>query len=247
MSFKISISGAASKDKRVERAVGVCKKLVAAFTYSWKKKRDLAEAQIQCGVPQHKLCTESVTRWGSRQKMIARVLEQQKPISQVLAADKHTRHLVPHWQDIEVWESMNEALGPLVDFTDSLSGESYVTVSYVKPVLKLFRSQHLHVSEGDTPLTKEMKTKIMEYLDEKYADPDTDDMLDMATLVDPRFKMEYIKQDKVEAIKTRAVSEILDAGHFHTRASEVAGGLIKITETALLPVKIMETNYIISI
>lgn len=92
--------------------------------------------------------------------MIARVLEQQKPISQVLA-DKRNRHLVPNWQDIEVWESMNEALGPLVDFTDSLSGESYVTVSYVKPVLHLFHSQQLQVREEDTPLTKEMKTKIM--------------------------------------------------------------------------------------
>lgn len=199
MIFKISISGAASKDKGVERAVAVRKKIVAAFNYSWEKKRDLAEAQIQCSVPPHKLCTESATRWGSRQKMIARVLEQQKPISQVLGADKHTRHLIPNWQDIEVWESMNEALGPLVEFTDSLSGESYVTVSYVKPVLQLSRSQHLHVTEVDTPLTKEMKGKIMQYLDEKYADPDTDDMLDMATLVDPRFKMEYIKKDKVEA------------------------------------------------
>lgn len=219
-------AGAASKDQRVERAVVICKKVVAAFTYSWKKKRDLAEAQIQCGVPTHKLYTESLNRWGSRQKMIARVLEQQKPISQVLAADKRNRHLVPNWQDIEVWESMNEALGPLVDFTDSLSGESYVTVSYVKPVLHLFHSQQLQVREEDTPLTKEMTTKIREYFDKKYADPDTDDMLDMATLVDPRFKMEYIKKDKVEAIKTRAVTETLDAGQFRTVASEVAGGLI---------------------
>lgn len=147
-------------------------------------------------------------------------------MSQVLAADKRNRHLVPNWQDIEVWESMNEALGPLVDFTDSLSGESYVTVSYVKPVLHLFHSQQLQVREEDTPLTKEMTTKIREYFDKKYADPDTDDMLDMATLVDPRFKMEYIKKDKVAAIKTRAVTETLDAGQFRTVASEVAGGLI---------------------
>ncbi|XP_035986530.1 zinc finger BED domain-containing protein 1-like [Fundulus heteroclitus] len=125
-----------------------------------------------------KLCNESATRWGSRQKIIARVLEQQKPIFclQVLAADKQTLHLVTQWQDIEVWESMNEALAPLVDFTDSLSGESYVTLSYVKPVFHLLCSQHLHVSEEDTPLTKQMKTKIMAYLDEKYSDPDTENM-----------------------------------------------------------------------
>lgn len=119
----------------MERAVGVCKKVVAAFSYSWKKKRDLAAAQEQFSLPKHQLVTDSPTRWGSRQKMVARVLEQQKAIAQVLASDRKTRHLVPTWQDIDVLESMNEALSPLLEFTDSLSGESYVTVSYVKPVL----------------------------------------------------------------------------------------------------------------
>lgn len=144
--------------------------------------------------------------------MIARVLEQQKAINHVLAADKNTRHLVLHWQDIDILESMNEAMAPLLEFTDSLSGESYVTVSYVKPVLHLFRTQHLHVNEGETELTKEMKTRTMGYLEEKYADPTTDDLLDMATFVDPRFKMQYVKEDKVDAMKTRVLTEIVDAG-----------------------------------
>lgn len=33
------------RDKRIERAVGVCRRVVSAFSYSWKKKRDLADAQ----------------------------------------------------------------------------------------------------------------------------------------------------------------------------------------------------------
>ncbi len=51
-------------------------------------------AQIERGLHQHKLITESPTRWGSRLQMIERVLEQEKAITQVLAADKKTRHLV---------------------------------------------------------------------------------------------------------------------------------------------------------
>ncbi|CAM4623496.1 unnamed protein product [Leuciscus chuanchicus] len=50
----------------------------------------------------------------------------------------------------------------------------------------------------------------MAYLNEKYADQVTDDLLDVATLVDPRFKAQYIKPDKVEAIKTRALAEMMD-------------------------------------
>ncbi|KAK7877113.1 hypothetical protein WMY93_032193 [Mugilogobius chulae] len=95
--------GNACKDPRIERAV--CKKVVSAFSFSWKKRRDMAVLQTELGLPAHQLISESPTRWGSRQQMIARILEQEKAIGQILGADKKTRHLVPTWQDIDVLES----------------------------------------------------------------------------------------------------------------------------------------------
>lgn len=62
------------RDKR-EKAIGVCERAVSAFSYSWKKKRDLAAAQEELKLPQHKMVTDSPTRWGSRQKMVESVLE----------------------------------------------------------------------------------------------------------------------------------------------------------------------------
>lgn len=41
----------------------VCKKVVAAFSSSWTKEKALADAQEQLKLPQHKLITESLTRW----------------------------------------------------------------------------------------------------------------------------------------------------------------------------------------
>ena len=102
----------------MDRAVGVCKKVVSAFSYSWKKKSALSKAQQRLNLPTHQLITESPTRWGSRQKMVARVLEQQKAIIDVLSADKNNRHLIPTWQDIDILESMNAALTPLLEFTE---------------------------------------------------------------------------------------------------------------------------------
>ena len=64
------------KDDHIRRAVGVCKKMVSAFSYSWKKRRDLAIVQNDLGLPKHVLMTEMPTRWGSRQIMIERVLDQ---------------------------------------------------------------------------------------------------------------------------------------------------------------------------
>ena len=40
-----SIGHSLKDDTWIDRAVGICKRLVSAFSYSFKKKRDLAEAQ----------------------------------------------------------------------------------------------------------------------------------------------------------------------------------------------------------
>ncbi|XP_037393984.1 zinc finger BED domain-containing protein 4-like [Pygocentrus nattereri] len=90
-----------NQDKRVERAVGICKKMVAAF-FSWKKKRDLAAAKEEYNLPKHKLVSETPTRWGSRQQMVKQVLEQKRAITEVLSKDKKTRSLVPTWQDVDI-------------------------------------------------------------------------------------------------------------------------------------------------
>lgn len=164
-------------------------------------------AQIERGLPPHKLITESATRWGSRLQMIERVLEQEKAITQVLAADKKTRHLAPTWQDIMALESVTAALKPLQDFTDALSGEAYVSVSYLKPVIHLLNTEILNPKEGDTELTQEIKTKVLDYLNSKYTDPTTDELLTMATFLDPRFKTMYLSPEKLEEIKVRAASE----------------------------------------
>ena len=56
----------------------------------------------------------------------------------------------------------------------------------------------------------------MQYLDDKYSDPVKDQILDMCSLVDPRFRTTYIDPDNVEQVKKRSVAElmgIVSSGH----------------------------------
>jgi hypothetical protein len=140
--------------------------------------------------------------------MIERVIEQEKALSQVLRAEQKTRHLVPTWQDLDVLESMNKALSPLMEFTDALSGELYTSVSYLKPVLHLFNNQILKPQDDDIHLTTTIKEGILNYLNEKYDNQTTEELLDMASLVDPRFKTAYIKEERVDYMKAKAAAEL---------------------------------------
>lgn len=222
-------TGNACKDDRIECAVAVCKRVVSAFSFSWKKRRDIAAVQVELGLPDHKLISESPTRWGSRQQMIERILEQEKAIGQILGADKKTRHLVPTWQDIDVLESVNKAIKPLHDFTDALSGESYVSISFLKPTLHLFSDSLLKSKKGDTELTTKIKSDALKYLNQKYSDPATQGLLNIASLLDPRFRITYIEPDEIENLKERVTAELctMHDGPTPTPAvyrSEGAGG-----------------------
>lgn len=63
-----------------------------------------------------------------------RGLEQTKALTKVLSGT-HAWPLLPTWQDMDVLTSIHKALHPLQEFTDALSGEEYVSISYLKPVL----------------------------------------------------------------------------------------------------------------
>ncbi|XP_057193820.1 E3 SUMO-protein ligase ZBED1-like [Triplophysa rosa] len=181
----------ASVRDRTARAMGLCHTLVNTFSHSWLKRRDLALAQAELQIPQHSLILDCATRWGSKQKMVERILEQVPAIRRVLDDRRH-HHLNPSWQDIAVLESVNAALKPAAEFTDLLSGESYVTVSSVKPVLKLLTEDIIKLSNEDTTLTSDIKQKMCSVLLEKYELAALQKLLAKACFLDPRYRGDHI-------------------------------------------------------
>ncbi len=79
---------------------------------------------------------DSPIRWGSMVKMAARIMEQENAIRTVLSAERKASHLLPTWQDFQVLIAIHKALSPLSGLTDILSGDEYVTVSAILPMLQ---------------------------------------------------------------------------------------------------------------
>lgn len=110
------------------------------------------------------LLQDCPTIWGSMANMVSRILQQEEAIRVVLSADRKTTHLVPTWQDIDVLQSIDQALTPLSSLTDMLSGEEYVTVSAVMPMMQLIDNKLLKETDNDTQLTKDIKQRIKQDL-----------------------------------------------------------------------------------
>ena len=108
-----------------------------------------------------------------------------------------------------VLESINSAFTPLQDFTDMLSGEEYVSVSLIKPLMKHLQDTLLTHTEDESDLTKDIKHKVFRYLEEKYSNSDTSMLLNMCTFLDPRFKVDYIPESDRIDIKSKVTVEAM--------------------------------------
>ena len=139
--------------------------------------------------------------------MLQRLLEQEKAVCQVLGADPKTAHLRLRWQDTEVMESIVAALEPVADFTDVLSAEKKVTASCLRPLLKHLCTEALVEAEGDTTLKKDIQSKIKLYMNEKYEDENTREMINLACSLDPRFMMKYFSENKSYFLRHKITSE----------------------------------------
>ena len=126
--------------------------------------------------------------------MIERILEQERAIRQVLSEDRKVSHLVLKWQDLDVLTSVRSTLEPLADFTDALSGDSYVTVSSVKPTLSFIENAS-KATHDDTNLTAELKAKVQADFETRYTSETAQTILNTATWLDPRYKTEYLTEE----------------------------------------------------
>ena len=68
----------------------------------------------------------------------------------------------------------------------------------------------LEEKEDESELIENIKHKVFEYMDSKYYDPSIEDLLNLCTFLDPRFKFDYIKKDKLYDSTIALMKDIVD-------------------------------------
>jgi hypothetical protein len=129
--------------------------------------------------------------------MIGRFIEQQQAICGVFVADRSLWHLNPSDADYKVLEEIYSVLSQLVQFTDMLSGETYVSVSAIIPVLKHIY-EILSPKKQDPANVKVIKSAIMKDLKPRFDQQEVKEISMKACVLDPRFKDGPFKAANVE-------------------------------------------------
>ncbi|XP_039535814.1 E3 SUMO-protein ligase ZBED1-like [Pimephales promelas] len=188
---------AALKQDPICRAVAASRHLVGHFKKGHKAKTGLKQKQEQQNVPQHELIQDVSTRWNSTFSMLERLLEQRWPITAVLSdpnftkkSDSSTLDLTTaHWNAIE---DIKNVLKPMTTLTELLSEEDNASLSATVPMLANLKKRHLAIADDDSPITKKMKSKLVEEIDGRWEFKNrmmmTNSVYITAAVVDPRFK-----------------------------------------------------------
>nr|XP_054599277.1 E3 SUMO-protein ligase ZBED1-like [Nothobranchius furzeri] len=185
----LAVSKSLEVDK-VSSTLSRLRKTVSAFSRSPKMVRLLKNKQKELQLVEHSLIHDEPTRWGSSFEMVDRFLEQQQAVCAVLAENRKKWHLMPKDTDITTLETVQEVLGPLSSFTDALSGETHTTLSSVLPLCwKIFSV--LTVEDDDSHLKRQMKELIAKDLKTRYQDGRLQLLLNIATFLDSRFKLNF--------------------------------------------------------
>ena len=129
---------------RVVKAIARCKRIVTHFNHSSKSSHLLKEKQSNHGHKQHSLIQDVITRWNSAHYMIKRMLEQQQPLCATLL-ELHKGDLWPTDTELKTLEGFVMVMEPLVEITEAIGADKWVTISTLRPILHKLLETHLYL------------------------------------------------------------------------------------------------------
>ena len=137
--------------------------------------------------------------------MMKRILEQQQAICAVLSNDRKNWSKMPSDDEFTNIETVVAVLHPLSVFTDALSGEKWVNISAVRPLLNHILDGLLVPSDDDSEFAKQLKVDISSDLRPRYSEPEVLVLLNKCSFLNPRFRCKCL--DDPEGTKNKIADE----------------------------------------
>ena len=190
----------------IDELIEKCKKTVAHFKHSpllYQRLKETAKRLSDEGDTSIGNCMtliqECPTRWNSCHDMLSRLQVLKSTVSVVLAEEEIL--LTPsQWKDLE---NLVNLLKPMKLIIEMLSGESYLTMSFVYPTIIQLLTVRLSNSLHDTILVKKFKSTMKSGIEKHFSRDEQRSLMEMCTFLDPRFKdLSFLNKTSRELVHT---------------------------------------------
>lgn len=158
--------------------------------------------QQQSGSQPLKLILDVKTRWNSVYYMLQRYIELASIVHQILMLNTKAPP-TPSAVEMQNIKTLICILKPLEYVTKELSGEQYVTISKIIPMVNCLKTQinniPVAVGDGDGPhasVINTVKKEILKQIERRFGHVEDNYLIAMSCLLDPRFKNIHFQDAK---------------------------------------------------
>ena len=184
----------------VKDTIAICRKIVGHFKHSPLACTQLKEIQESLRLPTHRLKQDEPTRWNSTQYMLQSILEQKMALG-AYATEHSITQLTSNQLDL-ITKTV-KVLSPIEEITNSISTDE-ASASVIIPFIRA--QQRTLKDQSDDYGIRAMKEQMLTSLKRRYADVEDNDVLVLATLLDPRCKDKFFS-GSAEKLSARELLE----------------------------------------
>lgn len=185
-----------------------------AIAHSWQMKRNLKSIQERMELPQHSLPSVCETRWWSILKLLKVIVEQHAALVVLFTETRKSKYnnYSLTAEEIKNISTLITILEPLEQVCQHMCGEHYVTCSIIYPVYStlteklntinnVLSEKEDDIDDIDYSLSREIRNEICQSMSDRYDQPEMKVLLQTATFLDPRFKLDYFPNEKNKLVK----------------------------------------------
>lgn len=203
-SLQLCIQPAVLSQRMVSDIVAICSRMITHFNHSALATSKLIEIQKQLDLPQHKLLQNVITRWNSTYYMLERVLEQKQAL--VMYSSDCTTFTVPSSVQWQLMSKVIALLAPMEELTRQVClGNSCASI-IIPAVSTLIRC---YTKDSDDSGVQTMKNELKEQIESRFSQIENNEILSVATLLDPRFKDRYFQNGAAKEAAKATVMRLL--------------------------------------
>lgn len=172
----------------------------------------LRKIQIDNGVAEgnvKKLFLDVATRWNSTYYMLERYQEMSTIIAQILLTDTRSPDM-PSAQDLGIINQIAKILKPFEYVTKDISGESYVTVSKIIPMVNCLHKK-LESVNTENEITATLKQSLLNSLKKRFGQSEFNSHIALGCLLDPRFKNLHFRDASACGRAIQKLRELVNA------------------------------------
>lgn len=174
--------------------IGKVRDIVKYIKRSVNASDELRKRQIDLGVKQgqiKKMILDVRTRWNSHFYMLQRFIELVSIVGAILLTRPDAPPMISS-SELDYVREIIELLCPFEKLTKELSGDSYVTVSKVIPLVSCVREVVENIKPRNEPIVQ-FKVELKKQLARRFDTIEHSSILAISTTLDPRFKFMHFK------------------------------------------------------